>query len=159
MRIISTGRLEDCLTELTADAIRAEVHRFARLLCTAGARAVKVWCSWNPDLPHDSPLQSPKAIIPPDLVLDFFETAVRNRVWAYGDVWNRAGIDAVDGSFRLFLGNDKDISLDSEIQDLLDATRSAWVSAGYEVHEKKNEVWVRINPPPDPSPSPGATES
>ena len=132
---ISIGRFAESGMELTAEAIHAEVVRFAGLLSSRGIQSVRVWCSWNPDLPEDSPLQSPNEILPPRMALDFFNAAVQNGVWAYGDSWNRAGIDAIDGSFTFFLGNDKDIRVETTNQDLLDAVRSAWSSTGYKIHE------------------------
>jgi hypothetical protein len=146
MPIISTTRREDCVTEHTAETIRAVVARFAEQLSAAGVEFVRVWCSWNPDLPDDSPLQSPQETIPPCLVTTFLDAAVKNRVWTYADVWNRAGIDALDGSFKLLLGNDRDINLETQNHQLLDVTRSEWVRAGYEVYEGDGKTWVRINP-------------
>lgn len=136
MRFIGTTRFQGQVAELDTATIRREVERFACLLSAAGVGAVRVWCSYNPDLPDDSPFQSPERVVPPDAVTAFFETAVRDGVWTYGDVWNRAGIDALDGSFTLFLGNDKDLTLETDDERLLYAMRSAWLEAGYEVHER-----------------------
>ena len=74
------------------------------------------------------------------------DAAVKNGVWTYGDVWNRSGIDALDDSFKFFLGNDKNINLETENHRLLEATRSAWTRAGYEIYEGDGKTWVRINP-------------
>ena len=150
MPIIATGRFEDCVTELTAEIIRVEVVRFAELLHRTGVQSVTVWCSFNPDLPEDSMLQAPERTVPPHQILDFLDIAVRHGVWAYGDNFSRAGVDALDGSFRFLLGNDKDIQLNTQNLGLLDATRSAWIGAGYEVHEDAGKEWVRINPPSVP---------
>jgi hypothetical protein len=146
MPIITTTRRADCVTEHDGDTIRAEIIRFVELLRTAGVPLVRIWCSWNPDLPDDSPLQSPEETIPPHRVTTFLDTAVRNNVWTYGDAWNRAGIEALDGSFKLLLGNDKNIDLESEDHRLLDTVRSQWVRAGYEVYEGDGKAWVRSNP-------------
>jgi hypothetical protein len=97
---------------------------------------VQVWCSYNPELPDDSPLQSPQRIVPPEAVMDFFDEAVVNGVWEYGDTFNRAGIDALDWLFTFFLGNDKDITLKTDDHRLLDETRLAWLEAGYEIWER-----------------------
>jgi hypothetical protein len=94
MKSIGTAWFKGCTSELDAAAIRREVERFARLLSVTGLKDVRVWCSYNPDLPDDSPLQSPERIVPPEGVTAFFDEAVRNGVWTYGDVWNRAGVDA-----------------------------------------------------------------
>lgn len=139
MKGITTAFFAGRTAELDAAAIRGEVQRFAGLLRSAGVNAVRVWCSYNPDLPDDSPLQSPQRDVPPDAVVPFFDEAVRNGVWTYGDVWNRAGIDAPDGSFKFFLGNDKDLSFGTDDPRLLDAVRSAWRAAGYEVIEWERE--------------------
>jgi hypothetical protein len=136
MKSIGTVWFKGRTAELDAAAIRREVERFARLLSATGVEGVRVWCSYNPDLPDDSPLQSPERIVPPEGVTPFFEEAVRDGVWAYGDVWNRAGVDALDGSFTFFLGNDKDLTLETDDHRLLDVTRSAWLEAGYEVSER-----------------------
>jgi len=76
----------------------------------------------------------------------FLDTAVANKVWTYGDTWNRAGIEALDGSLRFFLGNDKNIDLESEDHRLLHAVRSRWMGAGYEIYEGDGKTWVRIKP-------------
>jgi hypothetical protein len=60
MRGISTGFFKGSAAELDAASIRGEVEHFARLLRTLGVRAVRVWCSYNPDLPDESPLQNPE---------------------------------------------------------------------------------------------------
>jgi hypothetical protein len=133
MKSIGTARFKDRQAELDEAAIRCEVERFARLLSALGVDKVRVWCSYNPDLPDDSPLQSPDRVVPPEAITTFFDEAVRNGVWTYGDVWNRAGVDAVDGSFTFFLGNDKDITLETNQPRLLDETRLAWIEAGYEI--------------------------
>jgi len=133
MPIIATAGLDDCSTEHNGATIRLEVVRFIELLSAEGVQTVRVWCSWNPDLPDDIPLQSPEEIISPGLVPTFLDAAVKNGVWTYGDVGNRAGIDALDGSFKFFLGNDKNINLETENHRLLEATRSAWINAGYEI--------------------------
>lgn len=136
MKSIGTAWFKGRTAELDPAAIRLEVERFARLLSATGVRGVRVWCSYNPDLPDDSPLQSPERIVPPEAVTAFFEAAVRNGVWKYGDVWNRAGVDALDGSFTFFLGNDKDLTLETDDHRLLNETRSAWLEAEYEVSER-----------------------
>src|SRR2546421_9156888 len=105
MKSIGTAWFKGRTVELDAAAIRREVERFARLLSATGVESVRVWCSYNPDLPDDSPLQSPQRIVSPEAVTAFFDEAVRNGVWKYGDMWNRAGVDALDGSFTFFLGN------------------------------------------------------
>ena len=110
--------------------------RFARLLSTRGVGGVRVWCSYNPDLPDDSPLQCPERIVLPEEVTAFFDEAVLNGVWKYGDVWSRAGVDALDGSFTFFLGNDKDVTLKTDDILFLNQTRSAWLEAGYEITER-----------------------
>ena len=135
MSIISTSRCKDSIALHDEETIRREVVRIAELLSASGVEFVRVWCSWNPDLPEDSPLQSPEEIIPPSDIPTFLDTCVKNGVWNYGDAWNRAGIDAIDGSFKFFLGNDRDIRLETENPHLLDSTRSAWICAGYEVYE------------------------
>jgi hypothetical protein len=135
MKSIGTAWFKGCTAELDAGAIRQEVERFARLLSARGVGGVRVWCSYNPDLPDDSPLQSPDRIVPPAGVLAFLDEAVRNGVWTYGDVWNRASVEALDGSFTFFLGNDKDLTLTTDDYYLLDETRSAWLEAGYEVSQ------------------------
>ncbi len=94
---------------------------------------MRVWCSYNPDLPDDSPLQSPERIVPPEGIIAFFDEAVQNGVWTYGDVWNRAAVEALDGTFDFFLGNDKDLTLKTDDDRLLNEMRSAWLEAGYEV--------------------------
>ena len=137
MKSIGTAWFRGRTAELDSAAIRREVERFARLLCAADVECVRVWCSYNPDLPDDSPLQSPQSIVPPEAVTAFFDEALRNGVWKYGDVWNRAGVDALDGSFTFFLGNDKDITLETDDQRLLDETRLAWYEAGYEVSSRE----------------------
>jgi hypothetical protein len=124
---------------LDATSIRNEVHRFAQALRSHGVEAVRVWCSYNPDLPDDSPLQSPEEQVAPASIVPFFDQAVQNGVWSYGDIWNRAGIDSLDGSFSFFLGNDKDIRLGSSDALLLDEVRSAWTTAGYKVVEWERE--------------------
>ena len=136
MKSIGTAWFKGRTAELDAAAIRREVERFARLLSATGVTGVRVWCSYNPDLPDDSPLQSPERIVPPEAVTAFFDEAVRNGVWKYGDVWNRAGVDALDGSFTFFLGNDKDLTLETDDHRLLEETRSAWLEAGYEVSQR-----------------------
>jgi hypothetical protein len=136
MKSIGTAWFKGRTAELNATAIRQEVERFAHLLSANGVGSVRVWCSYNPDLPDDSPLQSPERIVSPEEVTAFFDEAVSNGVWTYGDVWNRAGIDALDGSFTFFLGNDKDLTLETDDKRLLDGTRSAWLKAGYEVSER-----------------------
>lgn len=146
MPTISTTRLDDCVAEHNAETIRATVVRFGELLSTAGVQSVKASCSWNPDLPDDSPLQSPEETISPHLIAAFLDTAVKNGVWMYGDNWNRAGVDALDGSFRFLLGNDKDMNLATEDLRLLEAVRSDWVRAGYEVYEGSGKEWVRVHP-------------
>jgi hypothetical protein len=135
MKSIGTAWFKGRTSELDAAAIRREVERFARLLSAAGVGSVRVWCSYNPDLPDDSPLQSPERIVPPEGITAFFDEAVRNGVWKYGDVWNRAGVDALDGSFIFFLGNDKNLMLETDDACLLDESRSAWLEAGYEISE------------------------
>ena len=135
MKFIGTAWFKGRTAGLDGTAIRREVERFAHLLSAVGVAAVRVWCSYNPDLPDDSPWQSPERVVSPNEVTAFFDEAVRNRVWAYGDVWNRAGIDAPDGSFMFFLGNDKDLTLEANDSRLLDGMRSAWLDAGYEVSE------------------------
>lgn len=137
MKSVGTAWFKGRTTELDAAAIRREVERFARLLAATGVEEVRVWCSYNPDLPDDSSLQSPTRIVPPDGVMAFFDEAVRNGVWTYGDVWNRAGVDALDGSFTFFLGNDNDITLETDNQRLLDKTRSTWLEAGYEISSRE----------------------
>jgi hypothetical protein len=137
MKSIGTAWFKGRTAELDAAAIRREVERFARLLSATGVGRMRVWCSYNPDLPDDSPLQSPERIVPPEAVTAFFDEAVRNGVWKYGDIWNRGGVDALDGSFTLFLGNDKDIRLETDDQRLLDEMRSAWLEAGYEVSSRE----------------------
>lgn len=139
MKGISTGYLKGRSAELDPAAIRREVERFAGLLRAVGVGAVRVWCSYNPDLPDDSPLQSPERVVAPGEVVPFFDEAVRNGMSAYGDNWNRAGVDALDGTFLFFLGNDKDVSLGTNNPRLLDETRAAWVAAGYEVIEWERE--------------------
>lgn len=139
MKCLYTAFFKGFSAELDAAAIRREVDRFAGLLVTAGVDAVRVWCSHNPYLPADSPLQSPDRIVEPAAVTPFFDEAVRNEVWTYGDVFNRAMIEALDGSFSFFLGNDKDLTLKTNEPHLLDATRSAWLAAGYEVDERDME--------------------
>jgi hypothetical protein len=109
------------------------------LLTTHGMPVVRVWCSYNPDIPDESPLQSPSRVVAPDAVVSFFDEAVQNGVWTYGDSWNRAGVDALDGSFKFFLGNDKDLRLGSNNARLVDEIRSAWDAAGYEVIEWERE--------------------
>jgi hypothetical protein len=136
MKSIATAWFKGSRAELDAAAIRREVERFARLLSATGVDDVRVWCSYNPDLPDDRPLQSPERVVSPEGVMAFFDEAVRNGVWRYGDVWNRAGVDALDGSFTFFLGNDKDLTLQTDDGRLLDETRSAWLEAGYEVSER-----------------------
>jgi hypothetical protein len=136
MKSIGTAWFKGRTAEPDAAAIRREVERFARLLSATGVGDVRVWCSYNPDLPDDSPLQSPERIVPPEGVTAFFDEAVRNGVWTYGDVWNRAGVDALDGLFTFFLGNDKDLTLETADKRLLDGTRSAWLEADYEVSEQ-----------------------
>ena len=135
MKGISTGYFKGRAKELDAVSIRREVERFAGMLKTAGVPAVRVWCSYNPDLPDESPLQSPERVVAPDAVVPFFDEAMQNRVWTYGDIWNRAGIDALDGSFTFFLGNDKDVRLGTGDARLLNELRLAWDGAGYEVSE------------------------
>jgi hypothetical protein len=137
MKSIGTAWFKGRTAELDASAIRREVERFARLLAVTGIEQVRVWCSYNPGLPDDSPLQSPERIVPPEGVMGFFDEAVHNGVWTYGDVWNRAGVDALDGSFTFFLGNDKDITLETEDRRLLDEMRSVWVDAEYEVKSRE----------------------
>jgi hypothetical protein len=136
MKSIGTAWSRGHTAKLDAAAIRQEVEGFADLLSATGVGSVRVWCSYNPDLPDDSPLQSPERIVPPGAVTAFFDEAVRNGVWMYGDVWNRAGVDALDGSFTFLLGNDKDLTLETDDHRLLDGTRLAWVEAGYEVSER-----------------------
>ncbi len=135
MRGISTAFLEGSAAQLDSAAIRREIERFAGLIRAVGVQAVRVWCSYNPDLPDESPLQSPERVLAPDEVVSFFDEAIKNGVWTYGDTWNRAGIDALDGSFEFFLGNDKDLRLGTNDARLLDEVRSAWDAAGYEVVE------------------------
>lgn len=113
MKAIGTAWFKGRTVELDAATIRREIERFARLLSATGFASARVWCSYNPDLPDDSPLQSPQRIVPPEEITTFFDEAVRNSVWKYSDVWNRAGVDALDGSFTFFLGNDKDITLET----------------------------------------------
>ena len=136
MKFIGTAWFIGRKAELDAAAIRREVERFSNLLSATRIGGVRVWCSYSPDLPDDSPLQSPERIVPPEGVMGFFDEAVRNGVWGYGDVWNRAGVDALDGSFTFFLGNDKDLTLKTDDDRLLDETRSAWLEAGYEICER-----------------------
>jgi hypothetical protein len=112
--------------------------------------AARAWCSWNPDRPDDSPLQSPQETVVPAGVPAFLDTAVRNGVWAYDDAWNRAGVDALDGAFGFLLRNDKDIGLDTTDRRLLDATRAGWVRAGFEVYEGDGDRWLRVHPPLTP---------
>ncbi len=133
MRGISTAFFKGDTAELSAEAIRREVASFAGLLGTIGTGTVRVWCSYNPDLPYDSPLQSPDRVVPADAIVPFFDDAVRNGVWNYGDVWNRACIEALDGSFAFFLGNDKDLRLGTSNAQLLEDVHSAWDKAGYNV--------------------------
>src|SRR5437879_473860 len=102
MRGISGSFFKGRAAGLDASSIRREVERFAGLLRTVGVPAVRVWCSYNPDLPDESPLQSPERVVAPDAVVPFFDEAMQNGVWAYGDIWNRAGVDALDGSFTFF---------------------------------------------------------
>lgn len=137
MKAIGTAWFKGRTMELNSAAIRREIERFARLLSATGFVNARVWCSYNPDLPDDSPLQLPQRIVPPEEITAFFDEAVRNGVWKYGDVWNRAGVDAPDGSFTYFLGNDKDITLETNDQRLLDKTRSTWLEAGYEVTSRE----------------------
>src|SRR4051812_35431505 len=85
MKSIGTAWFNGRTAELDAAAIRREVERFARLLSATGVKSVRVWCSYNPDLPDDSPLQMPQRSVPPEAVTDFFDEAVRNNVWTYGD--------------------------------------------------------------------------
>lgn len=134
MRVVLVDRFADGNTRLTADAMRVATTQFLDVLSARGAGVVRVWCSCNPDLPEDSPLQSPQAVIPPSRVPEFLDSAIRSGAWKFADPWNRAGIDAIDGSFTLLLGNDRDIRLNTDDQTLLDAVRSAWVRAGYDVH-------------------------
>lgn len=131
MKSIGTAWFKGRTAELDAAAIRREVDRFARILSAKGVGGVRVWCSYNPDLPDDSPLQSPERIVLPEAVTAFFDEAVHNGVWKYGDVWNRAAVE--DKSFTFFLGNDKDITLESDDSLLLDEMRSTWLESGYEV--------------------------
>lgn len=133
MKSIGTAWFKGRTAELDAAAIRREVERFARLLSTTGVGSVRVWCSYNPDLPGDSALQSPERIVPPEGITAFYDEAVRNGVWKYGDMWNRAAVEALDKSFTFFLGNDKDITLETDNRRLLDEMRSSWLEAGYEV--------------------------
>lgn len=127
--------MQTLVTVLPREAIRTEVIRFSGLLSALGVPAVRVWCSYNPDLPDDSALQSPDRIVPPDAAPAFFDAAVRDGVWTYGDNWNRAAIEALDGLFVLFLGNDKDVRLETGDRSLLDPMRSAWQSEGYYVRQ------------------------
>jgi hypothetical protein len=136
MKSIGTAWFKGRTTTLNAAAIRQEVERLARLLSAREVEAVRVWCSYNPDLPDHSPLQSPERVVLPKEVTAFFDEAARNGVWMYGDVWNRAGVDALDGTFTIFLGNDKDFTLETDDSSLLDETRSAWFEAGYEINER-----------------------
>lgn len=138
MKSIATAWLKGRTTELDAAAIRKEVERIGCLLSAMGIGRVRVWCSYNPDLPDDSPLQSPERIVTTEAVTTFFDQAVRNGVWKYGDSWNRAAIVALDGSFTFFMGNDKDITLETDDERLLQETRSAWRDAGYEVAYESN---------------------
>jgi len=133
MKSIGTAWVKGRTAELDAVAIRREVERFARLLAATRVGGVRVWCSYNPDLPDDSPLQSPERIVPPEGITAFFDAAVRSGVWTYGDVWDRAG---VDGSFTFFLGNDNDLTPKTDDRRLLDQTRLAWLEAGYEISER-----------------------
>lgn len=137
MKAIGTAWLKGRSSALDAATIRREVERFARLLSATKVSRVRVWCSYSPDLPDNSPLQSPDRIVSPEEVIAFFDEAMRTSVWEYGDGWNRAGVDALDGSFTFFLGNDKDITLETDNHYLLDETRSAWVNAGYEIHSRE----------------------
>jgi hypothetical protein len=136
MKSIGTGWFKGRTAELDAAAIRRELDRFAGLLSARRLGEVRVWCSYNPELPDDSPLQSPEGIVQPWAVMGFFDEAQQNGVWSYGDVWNRAAVEALDGSFTFFLGNDKDITLETDDHGLLDETRLAWLEAGYEVSER-----------------------
>jgi hypothetical protein len=136
MKFIGTAWFNGRTAQLDADAIRREVERFVALLSGRGVGAVRVWCSYNPDLPDDSPLQSPERIVPPGMIVAFFDEAVCNGVWEYGDTWTRAGVDALDGSFTFFLGNDKDLTLETDDYRFLQETRSACLEAGYEVSER-----------------------
>jgi hypothetical protein len=136
MNSIGTAWFKGRTAELDAAGIGREVERSARLLAATGVEGVRVWCSYNPDLPDDNPLQCPERIVPPEEITPFFEEAVRNGTWTYGDTWCRAGIDALDGSFTFFLRNDKDLTLQTDDHRLLDETRSAWLGAGYEVSER-----------------------
>ncbi len=136
MRSIGTAWFNSRTAELDAAAIRREVERFARLLAATGTEKVRVWCSYNPDLPDDSPLQSPNQTVSPGAVTAFFDEAVCDGVWKYGDAWNRAAVEALDGSFTFFLGNDKDLTLETDDERLLDQVRSGWLEAGYEVVER-----------------------
>jgi hypothetical protein len=136
MKSIGTAWFKGRTAELDAMAIRREVERFARLLAAVGVEGVRVWCSYNPDLPDDSPLQSPERIGPPEGITTFFDEEARNGIWTYGDVWNRAGVDVLDGSFSFFLGNDKDLTLETDDSRFLDEMRSAWLAAGYEIGER-----------------------
>jgi hypothetical protein len=124
MKSIGTAWFVGRTAELDAAAIRREVERFARLLCATGVGGVRVWCSYNPDLPDDSPLQSPERILPPQEILGFFDEAQRNGVWKYGDVWNRACIEALDGAFTFFLGDDNDLTLERARPGSKKGTRS-----------------------------------
>ncbi|TWT64219.1 hypothetical protein [Rubinisphaera italica] len=133
MKAISTAGLKNHQAELDGAMIRLEVERFTTLLSKAGIESVRVWCSYNPDLPDDSPFQSPEATVPPESVMRFLNDAIRNNVWHFGDSWNRSGIEGVDGSFKFFLGNDKDITLETVVMFLFDRTRTAWEKAGYEI--------------------------
>lgn len=146
MPIISTSQLQDRVTEHSGDTIRLGVTEFAQLIARQGVSFVRIWCSCNPDLPDDSPLQSPEEIIPPAMIVSFLDKAVTNSVWSYGDNWNRAGIDALDGSFKLLLGNDKNIVLDTSSAHLFNAVRSAWIASGYEVFEGDGRNWIRSKP-------------
>ncbi len=139
MRGISTGFIKGRAAALDGASIRREVERFADLLTTLGVPAVRVWCSYNPDLPDDSPLQNPERVLAPSAIVPFFDEAVHNGVWTYGDIWNRAAVEALDGSFTFFLGNDKDLRLGSHNPRLLDEIRSSWDAAGYEVIEWERE--------------------
>jgi hypothetical protein len=136
MKSIGTAWFKGRTARLDAAAIRQELDRFARLLAATGVSDVRVWCSYNPDLPDNSPLQSPERIVPPEAIIAFFDEAVRNGVWTYGDVWNRAAVEALDKSFDFFLGNDKDITLETDDSLLLDGMRSSWLESGYEVISK-----------------------
>jgi hypothetical protein len=149
MHKISTMRLIDGQTLHTAATFRREADGFTAFLSSLCIPAVRVWCGWNPGLPDNSPHQSPEATLPPSQVLEFLDAAVRNGSWNYADNFNRAAIEGPDGSFTFFFGNDRDLSLETDDSRLLDSTRRAWTTAGYEIFEGQHPIWRRASPPAD----------